>query len=272
MARVHRNYAASEYGQIHYRLAGPLAPQGGPALVCLHQSPKSGRDFHRLLAELGETRVCLAPDTPGYGQSDPPPAPPTIADYGRAVLNLMVGLQRDGIVPAGPVDLMGYHTGSAIAAWLARHHPDRVRKLVLVSLPALTAEERATYRANLHQFPVPREDASNIQALWTLTESLNDPRHGAEWRQVALADCLMSGSRLPWGFAAVFNHDHGADLDALTHQALVLCPDDDLRAQTLANARRLKHARLFDLPEARNGFLDLDTDAVAAQIAAFLDT
>lgn len=271
MVPVRRGYGESDYGQIHYRLARPPEPTFRPGLVCLHQSPKSGRDFHKLIARLGSGRACLAPDTPGYGESDAPPAPPSLADYGAAILACITALQNEGALPPGPVDLLGYHTGSAIAAWIARHHPQRVRRLVFVSLPALTGAERAAMLAALPQFPVPRADAGNIHDLWALTETLNDPRLDPEWRHMALGECLRTGHRLPWGFRAVFSHDHLGDLAAIAQPALVLCPADDLREQTLAHADRLANGRLIDLPAAGNGFLDLDTAVVADLLEQFLD-
>src|SRR3712207_7041745 len=46
-------------------------------LVAFHLSPSSGHLFVPLLRELAQDRLALAPDTPGYGASDPPPRVPT---------------------------------------------------------------------------------------------------------------------------------------------------------------------------------------------------
>jgi pimeloyl-ACP methyl ester carboxylesterase len=269
MSPVRRVYADGPFGQIHYRIAMPAAPTDRPPVLCLHQSPKSGRDFEALMAVLGEERCCIAPDTPGYGDSDAPPAPPTIADYGTAMLALLDGLQGEGIVPPGPVDLMGYHTGGAIAGWMARQWPERVRRLVFISLAAMAPDVRRERLAAMHIFPVPCADASNIGALWTLTETLNDERLDPEWRQRALGECLRSGARLPWGFRAVYDHDVMADLTMIGQPALVLRPRDDLWAETQAGFTLLRDARLVDV-DAGNGFLDLDTDRVAQLVREFL--
>lgn len=146
---------------------------------------------------LGDARACVAVDTPGYGDSDPPVDSPSIADYGRSLLSFLDDLQMTGVLPHGPCDLMGYHTGSVIAVWIARHYPKRIRRIILVSLPALDEETRLSRLSNMHVFPTPRDDGMNIQQLWTLTETLNDIRLDAEWRSRALAECLRSGSKLP---------------------------------------------------------------------------
>ncbi len=92
---------------------------------------------------MGRDRYTLAPDTPGYGGSDGPSAPPEIADYARAFIRFLdeMKLKR--------VDLMGYHTGSMTAIELARRFPQRVRKIVMISAPIFTPEELVPLRATM---------------------------------------------------------------------------------------------------------------------------
>ena len=52
--------------QVHYRRQGR-----GPAVLMLHQSPQSSREFEPLMAEWATDFTVFAPDTPGYGLSDP---------------------------------------------------------------------------------------------------------------------------------------------------------------------------------------------------------
>ena len=56
--------------QVHYRRAG-----SGPPVVLLHQSPKTSEELVPLIAVLAEHFTVFAPDTPGYGLSDPIAAP-----------------------------------------------------------------------------------------------------------------------------------------------------------------------------------------------------
>ncbi len=69
--------------------------------------------FEPLLAHMGTDRLALAPDTPGYGLSDPPPAPLSIPDYAAALGDAVDALDL------GEIDLMGAHTGSRIAVEFA---------------------------------------------------------------------------------------------------------------------------------------------------------
>ena len=66
---VRRDYAEARFGQVHYRIAEPKLPTQTP-LMCFHLSPSSGRIYGRLLADMGRDRIALAPDTPGFGDSD----------------------------------------------------------------------------------------------------------------------------------------------------------------------------------------------------------
>ena len=125
---IKRAYCTGPEGQIHYRIAEPPRASAAP-LLCMHQSPHSGLIFEPLLRAMGADRRTIAPDTPGFGYSDPPAAPPEIADYAGAMIAV---LDQLGIEQA---DVMGYHTGAATAAELALNYPKRVRHVVMVSAP-----------------------------------------------------------------------------------------------------------------------------------------
>ncbi len=115
---VRRAYADSRFGQLHYRIARPAQPSAAPPLLCLHQTPKSGWEYEPIMARLGEGRVVIAPDTPGYGDSDGPDAPTTIEAYAAVMAQLMDDLQASGAIGPGPFDVMGLHTGAVLATEL----------------------------------------------------------------------------------------------------------------------------------------------------------
>jgi pimeloyl-ACP methyl ester carboxylesterase len=57
---------------IFYREAGP---KDAPTIVLLHGFPSSSREFETLLPLLATHYHLIAPDYPGFGQSDSPPPP-----------------------------------------------------------------------------------------------------------------------------------------------------------------------------------------------------
>ena len=73
--RLRRAYFECRYGQLHVHNAIPAG--GGfdeqTTLICLHASSTTGRMFLELSKLLGTTRSIYSPDTPGCGESDPPP-------------------------------------------------------------------------------------------------------------------------------------------------------------------------------------------------------
>ena len=57
---------------VFYREAGP---KGAPTIVLLHGFPSSSREFDTLIPLLATRYHLIAPDFPGFGQSDAPPPP-----------------------------------------------------------------------------------------------------------------------------------------------------------------------------------------------------
>src|SRR5690606_6448284 len=74
-----RGYVDGRFGQMHYHIAQPASGKSKlTPIVFFHQNPKSAYEYELLLKEMGKDRVAIAIDTPGYGESDRPPAPPTM--------------------------------------------------------------------------------------------------------------------------------------------------------------------------------------------------
>ena len=271
---AHRcGYADGRWGQVHYRLASARGQgEGGnaPPLLMLHATPKSGWIYEGMMARLGQNRSVLAPDTPGYGASAPPPEPAAIEDYAGEMLALVDTLVARGDLPAGPVDVLGYHTGSVIAAAMALRDPARVRRLILVSLAAYDSDERAAKRAGLVNWRGPAADGSHLNAMWDLLGTLCDARVSTEWKHQSLTENLRCGSRAPWGYDAVYRYDLQAALGKLTQPSLILNPQDDLWDLTRRSAPLAPLADYIELPDLGHGLFDLETEKIAGLIERFL--
>ena len=74
-------------GYVHYRAMGQ-----GKSIILMHPCAKSSTMFLELMPILAKKLRVYAMDTPSYGFSDHFPYQPTIADYGRVVVEFMVGL------------------------------------------------------------------------------------------------------------------------------------------------------------------------------------
>lgn len=270
MTQTKRAYVDGHWGQIHLRLTP--SDRDAPPLLMLHQTPKSGWIWEPLFPHLGQGRTLVAPDTPGYGASDgPPPGAVSIEDYAREMLALMDRLEAQGVAAGQPFDVMGYHTGSVIAVAMARIAPDRVRRIVPVSLPLFTAEERAARIERLAEKPVLSADGSHLKASWDSIDRFTDPRAALDWKQHSLVEHLRAGAAMNRGFGAVYRYDLEAALRGVTQPMLLLNPQDDLWAYTHRAAAMMPAARMVTFEGASHGLFAIDGEKIAAEVAGFLE-
>ena len=262
-AFVRRAYVDGRWGQLHVRTAG--GPGAWPPLLLLHPTPKSGWIFETLMGRLGRERLVIAPDTPGYGASDPPPEPASIEDLAGALLEA-----ADAVAPGGVIDVLGYHTGSVLAVAMAALRPERVRRLILVSLPAYDAETRAAKLEGLSSWPAPDIDGGHLTRLWTTVRRRANPALSAEWLHASVTENLRPGRRGPWGYAAVYRYDLIAALAATSHPTLMLNPEDDLWDVTAAHAGLIPGATYIELPGAGHGVFEHQAAEVAGLVEGFL--
>lgn len=265
MAKVHRHYIDGPFGQMHARIAGGASDK--PALVCFHMSPMSGRIYTNFIGAMGEDRLAIAIDTPGFGMSDTPDSPPEIADYARAMMAAI-----DALGVAGPVDLMGYHTGSMIACDVARARPDQIRRLILVSAPIFTDEERQAMKT-LYAPEAPKADGSHVMKRWQGWLRHNQPS-GLPLEDIAdmFPDALLGRGRAWWGHRAAFNHLPDMGLPEVSQPIMVINGEDDLTEYTRRAATLLANGYIVERPEWGHGFLDAATQDIAALARRFLDS
>lgn len=108
-------------GKVALREAG-----AGPTLVLLHGLGGSSMSWDRQLENLSSARRIIAWDCPGYGESDDfPGGNPTCHDFAKALLTALDG------AGVGDFDLLGHSMGGAVAPWVARLAPMRIRRLIL---------------------------------------------------------------------------------------------------------------------------------------------
>lgn len=114
--------------QIHFR-ASPAAGGGGTPIVLVHGLTVSGRYLLPLAALLLADYTVYVPDLPGFGESE---KPSHVLDTREMAEVLACWMAAAGLERAF---LLGNSLGCYTAAALAARHPQRVRRLVLVSPP-----------------------------------------------------------------------------------------------------------------------------------------
>lgn len=262
LAKIRRAYVNGPFGQMHVRIAG-----GGRAhrpLICFHLSPLSGVVYEAWLREMGRDRMAVAIDTPGFGMSDHPPQPPTIADYADAMSEAIESLDLN------EVDVMGYHTGSKICVELARRRKRMVKHLVMVSAPVYAPEDMTMMEED-NAAPDADLDGSHLMRQWNGFVKFRGPGQTAEMIMNHFPDAIKGGPRRHWGHGAAFSYSYPDNIGDVAAPILVLNPTDDLTKFTARILPHLKNGRVLDLPAWGHGFLDLHTQETALFIRAFLD-
>jgi len=226
--RLRRAYFECRFGQLHVHNAIPAG--GGfdelTTLICLHASSTTGRSFLEFSRLMGTSRSVYSPDTPGCGESDPPPSQPRTSGYAEAIGDFLDSMRFRQI------DLVGAHSGAAVAAELAIARPKQVRRVVMLGAPSLDAEQRRSFR------------------------DLSPP------------DGVTQGAL--WARAAVIDWDADGRLPLLKQPLLVLRPRDNFWDAGGRIAGLVPGARVVDLPEHDKNLLEKAPAVVARQVSAFL--
>ncbi len=282
MSDIRFRKAAVDGVDIFYREAGP---SGAPKLLLLHGFPSSSHMFRDLIPRLADRFHIIAPDLPGFGQSDMPARGAFTYSF-DAIADVIdrftevVGFDRFAIY----VFDYGAPTGFRIAA----RHPDRITAIISQNgnayeeglsegwnpIQAYWREPSDANRQALRQFLAPET------TVWQYTHGVTDPadvspdgysldnhylaRPGADEVQLDLFGDYKSNVALYPDFQAYFR----------THQPPFLAVwgrNDPFFLPAGAEAFRR------DLPDAAIKFFDtghfaLEThaDEIAAAIGEFL--
>ncbi len=260
---MRRGYVDGGWGQLHYRTLG-AGPE--PPLLCLHATAYSGQTFEPLMPLLAGTRRVLAVDTPGYGQSDAPPALPTFAAYGAALAAALPALAGQG-----PVDLFGYHTGAMLAVEMALCAPAQVRRLVLVGVPFFEGAEHATWRERLVHETQLGSSFEQFRARWDYFITQRTAGLSLARAYACFVDELTAYPREWWAHAALFEHPAAERLAQVRQPVLVVNPASALAAASRRAAALLPHARVIERPDLHGAVFDLGAEVLAQVMQPFLD-
>jgi pimeloyl-ACP methyl ester carboxylesterase len=263
--RVRRAYFECRYGQLHVYNAMP--PGGGfeeaTTLLCLHETPLTGRMFSGVLPLLGADRSVLAPDLPGFGQSEAPLSRPAIQDYAAAIGDFIDSMRFRKI------DVLGSQTGALVAAELAISRPTQVRRVILASIPALADPERSEFLRT--PWPAaPNEDGSYLMTEWRRAAANAIQPVPLEVLARRVAETLHNGPQASWGMQAAAQYPLKERLRLITQPVLVLRPRDEFWDATSHVRDLVPSARTVDFPNAGRGWYQIAPEALVDATSAFL--
>lgn len=213
-----RGYVDTRWGQLHYSEQG----SGDRTVILLHETPLSHGAFERLAPALAPHFRTIAFDTPGYGESDPPPGMTTIEEYAKTFVEGLDALGLDKVL------VFGVHTGASYAVELAATLPDRIEGIVVSGVPFYEPEVREAKR--IPDVPEFVDDGSHLVASFS--------RPPKEYDNILLS--RMAGSvaerpdRVFWSYQAVYDYRPDLSLPKITVPVLfvtntvdVLHPSDN---------------------------------------------
>jgi pimeloyl-ACP methyl ester carboxylesterase len=100
-----------------------------PALLLLHGYASSSRTFRDVIPALSRVAYVIAPDLPGYGDSDPLPAP-SFATFSNAITELLRHLE------VGQRFIYLHDWGAPVGLQIAMQSPEQVAGLIIQSANA----------------------------------------------------------------------------------------------------------------------------------------
>ena len=154
---------------IFYREAGP---KNAPTIVLLHGFPSSSREFDALIPLLATRYHLIAPDFPGFGESDAPPSSSyayTFDNLARTINSLLEQLKVDTYT----FYLHDYGGPVGFRIMLAR--PERLQALIIQNANAYKEGLGAKWAAIAQYWTDPQAHAQVFDAF--VSRTATEQRH-----------------------------------------------------------------------------------------------
>lgn len=248
---------------IHYLVEGE-----GPPLVLIHGVGADLTSWDEVTAQLAGSHRIIRLDLRGHGRSTSIAEPFSLRGFSEDVAGV---LDREGIASA---DIVGFSLGGLIAQQFALDHPQRVRRLALLSAVAdRTPQERERLASRLAVLK--REGIGAIAGAardrW-FTEEFADAH--PEKVEARLASLLANDPASYAEAYRIFGESDLADrLHEIGHETLVLtgeCDSGSSPRMARLMHERIARSQLVILPRLRHSLLVEAPELVAQHLAQFL--
>jgi pimeloyl-ACP methyl ester carboxylesterase len=256
----------------------------GAPLLMLHSAPRSARAYRILLPMLAPHFRCIAPDLPGFGQSDALAGKVSMEALGAAMAEFLgaLGLKK--------AHVFGYHTGNKVAAAMAEGHAGAVDRVVLCGqihsiIPGRDARNdaiRHIVSKYFTKYPDPlRCWCSNWQdvAAFALPKEVFTKSNVTEADiadlKIRVLDHVQGLSAIEATYGANFDYDFGGALTRIAAKTLLLelvMPDEEhLGRQLDAVCRLLKKGRGETIHNAGRIAIESHAVEITAILVKFLN-
>jgi pimeloyl-ACP methyl ester carboxylesterase len=221
----------------------------GPAVILLHQSPQTSRSLIPWIERLAKDYAVFAPDTPGFGFSDPLPlSQPTIPDYAAALNQLMTALAIDRAL------IYGVHTGAVTALRFSLDYPARVAGMVCDGYARFNTDERQKLLNGYLPPFEPEWNGGHLLWLWSRFREQNlyfpwnvpskesriaYPAPSTEKLHADVMDLLDAGDGYRVGYRAPFLYDDATAASRLQVEGKIFYRAEDVLAAHLPRLQNL---------------------------------
>ncbi|WP_189637738.1 alpha/beta fold hydrolase [Thalassotalea sp. HSM 43] len=167
MSNISRHYqdvSCSVFaGQIHYRKAGE---QDKPVLMMLHPSPLSSAFLQALIIEMSQHFLVIAPDSPGYGQSDAlTSSEQGLKPYVEVLTAFIDALTAAAVITQPKVAVYGNATGAQIAIEFCKAQPQYCQRLLLENACWFYDDEVEQLMSRYFPDLTPTDDGRHIECI-----------------------------------------------------------------------------------------------------------
>lgn len=265
-----RDFVSGSFGQVHIITARPAAnAELKTPLVLFHPTPYSSDYFKNFIGYMAADRLVIAMDTPGYGDSAKPPEPQSIEAYARSAMTVLDAL---GYGKEQPVDALGYHTGTLIAAELAVLRPEMVRRLVLPGIPfyADGAVQREAYEKYVKAAPIV-EDGSHLSGPWEFATMTRAMGVSLERSQTHFNDYMQCYPDCWYAYHGVFSYDGKKRFTEVAQPALLMSFPGSLDLETKQAGDYLQNAEHMRFDDIEKGAFNMAPERIAKATRNFLD-
>ena len=198
-------YAKVNGVNLYYEIHGTGRP-----LVLLHGGLGSGEMFGPVLTQLAQNRQVILPDLQGHGRT---------ADVDRPIDHRLMADDIAALIDALKLDkpdLVGYSLGGGVALFAAVKHPEKVRRLVLVS-------------ANVTRKAIPPEMlAQQGQVSGAAAEFMKETPMYQLYQRVAPRPQDFPRLLDKIGASMAGDFDYSAEVRGLQMPTMIVCADADM--------------------------------------------
>jgi len=205
----------------------------------------------------------------GYGRSEKIKEPISIHDYATSSIEVIKTLINDDRI-SKRVNLLGFHTGSAIANEIGILESNLINKIIFVTYPYFNQEKRQEMLSSLSTTPL-NEDLESLRSMWEFTIENRAEGVTLEKAMSNFLDQLQNLDKGWFGFHAMFNYISEERLPHLKLPTLVINDQSSLTKATKAASDLISEMNYIELEGTQGGIFELNIDQITAHVISFLN-